>query len=101
VREQSFQEVMTMKVTYLLAASAAGMFALSGAVFAQDTQMTPDQTNMPQQSAQSMQSDTTPASYGGVSSTVSRAGGMAQSTWTSRSSSACVTGLSCNIYQGN
>ncbi len=90
-----------MRASYLLAALAAGMLALSSTVFAQDMQMAPDQTTMPQQNAQSMQSDTTSSSYGGTSSTMTRAGGMSQSTWTSGTSSACVTGLSCNIYQGN
>jgi hypothetical protein len=97
-----FREVMTMRATFLLAASAAGLFALSSAVFAQDMQMqtAPDQSNKPQQSAQGTQSDMNSSSYGGVPSTT-RASGMSQSTWTSGSSSACITGLSCNIYQGN
>jgi ketosteroid isomerase-like protein len=91
---------MTMRAISLLAASAAGALAFSGAVYAQDLSTMPTQTDVPQQSAQSSQTDMNGSSYGGATST-SRSGGMSQSTWTSGTSSACVTGLSCNIYQGN
>jgi hypothetical protein len=91
------REVTMMKATFLLAVSAAGVFGAISVAQAQDMQMDQTQGATTQQS---VQTDTNTTSYGGTTNGTKSAG-MSQSTWTSGTSSTCITGLSCNIYQGN
>jgi hypothetical protein len=92
------KEVMAMRATFLLAATAAGVFAASAVAQTQDTQMTPAQGVAPQQSAQGTASPAADSSYGGTTSTT-RASGASRDPW-SGTSQLCTPGLSCNIYQG-
>lgn len=78
-----------MKITFLWAATAAAVFAMSAAQ-AQDTSMTPAQ--------QSAASPTADSSYGGAMS-ATKASGASRDAWTS-ASQLCTPGLSCNIYSG-
>jgi hypothetical protein len=94
----SIRKVMAMRTTLLLAATAAGVFAMSAVAQTQDMQMTPAQPDASQQSAQSVASPTTDASYGGTMSTM-KASGASRDAWGSMSQ-LCTPGLSCNIYQG-
>ncbi|BBU31633.1 hypothetical protein BTHE68_53670 [Burkholderia sp. THE68] len=87
-----------MKVTFLLAATAAGVFAMSALAQAQDMQMSPAQGGAAQQSAQGAGSATNDSSYGGAMSTT-KASGASRDAWTS-TSQLCTPGLSCNIYSG-
>ena len=90
------KEVKAMRATLLLAAAAAGAFAMSAVAQTQDMQMSPAQGGAPQQSAQAPA--TTDASYGGAMPT-SKSGSPSRDAWSS-TSQLCTPGLSCNIYQG-
>ena len=87
-----------MRATFLLAATAAGAFAMSAVAQTQDMQMTPAQGATTQQSAQSTASPVADSSYGGTMSTT-KASGSSRDPW-SGTSQLCTPGLSCNIYQG-
>jgi hypothetical protein len=91
------KEVTAMKATFIHAATAAAVLAMSAAAQAQDMQMTPEQGAAGQQSAQG--NTTSDSSYGGTMST-SKASGASRDAWTSGTSQACIVGLSCNIYSG-
>ncbi|SAK67660.1 hypothetical protein AWB75_03256 [Caballeronia catudaia] len=79
-----------MRMTLVLATTAAALFAMSA--LAQDA---PAPSGTAQQGAVST---TTDSSYGGTMSTT-KASGAARDAWTS-TSQLCTPGLSCNIYSG-
>lgn len=85
-----------MRATLLLAATAAGLLAMSAVVQAQDTQMSPAQGGAAQQSAQG--GTTNDSSYGGAMSTSKS--GSASRDGAIGTSQLCAPGLSCNIYSG-
>jgi hypothetical protein len=87
-----------MKATLLMAVAAAASVAM-GAAQAQDMQATPVQAGADQQSAQGAMPDAATSSYGGTMSTTKASGG-GRDAWIAPSGTACTTGLSCNIYQG-
>lgn len=88
-----------MRATLLLAATAAGVFAMSAVAQTQDMQMSPAQGSGAQQSAQDSNTATNDSSYGGAMST-SKSGGASRDAWTGSTSQLCTPGLSCNIYKG-
>ncbi len=88
-----------MKTTFLIAASAAGGFALSASIYAQDMQMTPAQTGTAQQSAQAVPTDPNSSSYGGAMAG-SESMSVARDAWSTPTGTQCTPELSCNIYQG-
>jgi hypothetical protein len=90
---------MTMKVTFLMVVSVAGILTVSTAARAQDMQAMPDQSGATQLNVQGSASDSKASGYGGTMSTM-KASGSARDTWMSNPSTACTPGLSCNIYQG-
>lgn len=88
-----------MRANYLLAATAAGIFAMSTFAQAQDTQMSPAQGSATQQSAQDSSTATSDSSYGGAMS-MSKSGSASRDVWTGSTTQLCTPGLSCNIYSG-
>jgi hypothetical protein len=93
------REVMAMRANYLLAATAAGIFAMSTVAQAQDMQMSPAQGSVAQQSAQDSGTATSDSSYGGAMS-MSKSGSASRDAWTGSTTQLCTPGLSCNIYSG-
>ncbi|SAK66486.1 hypothetical protein AWB76_03842 [Caballeronia temeraria] len=88
-----------MRATLLLAASAAGVFAMSAIAQTQDMQMAPAQGSAVQQSTQDSSTATNDSSYGGAMST-SKSGSASRDAWTGGTMQLCTPGLSCNIYSG-
>jgi hypothetical protein len=93
------QEVVAMRATFLLAATAAGVFAMSPFAQAQDMQMSPAQGSAAQQSAQDSSTATNDSSYGGATAT-HKSGSASRDAWPVSTSQLCTPGLSCNIYNG-
>ncbi|SPB16706.1 hypothetical protein NOV72_03905 [Caballeronia novacaledonica] len=88
-----------MRATLLLAATAAGVFAMSTVAQAQDMQMSPAQGSVTQQSAQDSSAATSDSSYGGTMA-MSKSGSASRDAWAGSSTQLCTPGLSCNIYSG-
>ncbi|MFM0324533.1 hypothetical protein [Caballeronia glebae] len=88
-----------MRATLLLAATVAGVFAMSAVAQTQDMQMTPAQSSNAQQNTQDSGTATNDSSYGGAMST-SKSGSASRDVGAMSTMQLCTPGLSCNIYRG-